>query len=85
MASEIMTPAKIERARNETGYEIKLWQKGSKCRLYVRTAKEDCGYITENENDVFGHRGGFWKGLCVQYTRPANANRLYEVVESLIR
>ena len=76
-----MNTNQVEKAENfETEFpKITLWEKGNKSRMYVK----DCGYITEDSDDVKGHNNDYYKGFYYQYDRPGKANTLRRVIEAI--
>jgi len=56
-----------------------LWEKGNKSRIYV----EDCGYITEDGNDVKGKNNDFYEGFWYQYDRPGKVGNLRDVIRAM--
>jgi len=73
----IITQAILDKAREETGLKINLWEKGNKCRIFV----DGCGYITEDSNDVYGNANGDLDGFYYQYNRPGKAGKLRDVIK----
>lgn len=76
-----MNTNQVEKAENfETEFpKITLWQKGNKSRMYVK----DCGYITEDGDDVKGKNNDFYEGFWYQYDRPGKVGTLREVIRAI--
>lgn len=76
----IITQAILNKAREETGLKINLWEKAGKTRIYV----QDSGYITEDGNDVKGKNNDYFEGFWYQYDRPGKVGNLRDVIRAII-
>jgi len=76
----IITQEILDKAREETGLKINLWEKANKCRIYV----DGCGYITEDGNDVKGKNNDYYEGFWYQYDRPGKVGNLRDVIRAII-
>jgi len=64
------------RAAEQTFPRVTLWEKNGKSRLYVN----ECGYITKDQNDVYGRANGYFKGFYYQYSKPGKVSVLRDII-----
>ncbi len=66
-------------------YEMKIWEKEEKTRIYVSDGKyKQFGFITSNTDDVSGRNSGIYRGWGYQANRPGPVGDLMKTIDLII-